>query len=88
MVYTFVINFVYLNLNSIFNILNAITQNIDFWLIKTPNFGNWASWFSYDFLKILAIWALFSYKLFSYKKDVYSTFDVTLRVDRLITRLT
>ena len=43
-------------------------RNTDFWPIKTLNFGNWASWFSYDFLKILMIWASFSYNLFSYKK--------------------
>ena len=27
-----------------------------FWM-KSLNFGNWDSWFSYDFLKILTIWA-------------------------------
>ena len=43
-------------------------RNTDFWPIKTLNFGNWASRFSYDFLKILTIWASFSYKIFSYKK--------------------
>ena len=43
-------------------------RNTDFSPIKTLNFGNWASWFSYDFLKILTIWASFSYKPFSYKK--------------------
>ena len=42
-------------------------RNIDFWPIKTLNCGNWASWSSYDFLKILTIWASFSCKLFSYK---------------------
>ena len=46
-------------------------RNTDFWPIKTLNFGNWTSWFSYDFLKILTVWASFSYKLFSYKKYVY-----------------
>ena len=43
-------------------------RNIDFWSIKTFKFGIWASWFSCDFLKILRIWASFSYILFSYKK--------------------
>jgi len=46
-------------------------RNTDFWPIKTLNFGNWASWCSYDFLKILTIWASFSYKLFSFKQNVY-----------------
>ena len=41
-VYTSVINIAYLNLNPIFNILNAIRRNIDFWPIKTLNFGNLA----------------------------------------------
>ena len=68
MVYTIVNNIVNLNLNSIFNILNAITTTYRFLAYKTLNFGNWAPWFSYDFLKILTIWASFSYKLFSYKK--------------------
>ena len=68
MVYTFVIDTAYLNLNSIFNILNAITTKYRFLAYKTHDFGNWASWFSYDLLKILTIWASFSYKRFSYKK--------------------
>jgi len=42
--------------------------NADFWPMKTLNFGKRASLFSYDFLKILTIWASFSYKLLSYKK--------------------
>jgi len=72
MVCNFVINIVYLNLNSIFNILNTITTKYRFWPIKKLNFGNWASWFSFDFPKILTIWASFSRKLFSYKiKSVY-----------------
>ena len=69
MVYTVVINIVYSNLNSIFNILNAIVTKYQFFACKS-NLKCWncASWFSYDFLKILTIWASFSYKLFSFKK--------------------
>ena len=34
---------------------------------KNTHFEKWALWFFKDFLKILAIWTSFSYKLFSYK---------------------
>ena len=40
MVHTFVIDIVYLNLNSIFNILNAITTKHRFLANKTLKFGN------------------------------------------------
>jgi len=66
MVYTFVINIVYLNWNFIFNILNAITteyrvlanNNTKFWKLNLVIFSR--------FLKVLTIWASFSLKPFSY----------------------
>jgi len=59
MIYTFVIDFVYLNLNSIFKIFNAITTKYWFLANRNTKFGIEP----HDFLKILTIWASFSYKL-------------------------
>jgi len=67
MVYTFVITIVCLNLNFNFNILNAITTKYRILANKSSNFWK-LSLVIYDFIKILAIWASFSYKLFSSEK--------------------
>ena len=59
---------VYSNLNSIFNILNTIMTKYRFHANKTLNFGNWASWFSYDFDNLSLIFSLTS---FLQKKHVF-----------------
>ena len=71
MVYPFVITIVYLNFNSIFNILNAITtkcrflanKNSNFWKLNLVIFLRFAKE-NFDHLSLM------SYKLFSCKKNV------------------
>ena len=65
MAYTFVFNILYLNLNSIFNISNAITTKYQFLAYKKNKILETDS---RDFLKILTILGSFSYTLFSYKE--------------------
>ena len=61
--YIFIINIAYLNLNFIFNILNAI---MNYWLLANKCLILKIE--PHDFLKNLTIWASFSYKLFLIKK--------------------
>ena len=58
--------------------------NINFWHVKKMNCGTWALWFSYHFLKILAFWASFTYKHFSYKKNVYATYKAVRRTTIIV----